>query len=339
MSVSNRIQRYLNSATITLAPLWCAVSLLGQQGPDGASYITFSGLPVGINNSNTVAGRFSSLGGAGFLRFESGEIVSFNVGTGGDTRPVAINAADTVTGFFFQNSAYYGFIRARQGGIVTFAVRDGTTFPAAINVEGTVTGSFCPCLFPGPISGFVRYPGGQIVSFDPPGSIYTSPTGINASKTITGTFEDADGHFHGFVRDPFGNITSFDPPGGGQTSPVSINDAGEIAGPYVADGSFHGFIRSASGTFITIDGPGSIGTSIASINARGTITGTYQLSTVLTRSFVRTPNGEIETFSVPNCDSNPSAPAEINDLGVVLGTCSMGISGRLGYLRIPPPSH
>ena len=38
------------------------------------------------------------------------------------------------------------------------------------------------------------------ITFDPPGSTFTFPTGINPGGVITGSYNDASGMGHGFVR-------------------------------------------------------------------------------------------------------------------------------------------
>ena len=84
------------------------------------------------------------------------------------------------------------------------------------------------------------------VTFDPSGSIYTSPQSINTSGAITGSYNDAGYVVYGFVRDPSGNITSFDPSGSISTIPTSINTSGAITGYYFdASSVAHGFVGRA----------------------------------------------------------------------------------------------
>jgi hypothetical protein len=47
----------------------------------------------------------------------------------------------------------------------------------------------------------------RIISFDPPGSIWTIVSDINATGTAVGYFEDAVEQDHGFIRSPSGAIT------------------------------------------------------------------------------------------------------------------------------------
>lgn len=84
------------------------------------------------------------------------------------------------------------------------------------------------------------------ITFDPPGSTGTFPSGINPAGAITGTYFDASGG-HGFLRTPHGTFTKFDVPGaaGEGTFAFAINPAGAITGIYHdASNAFHGFLRS-----------------------------------------------------------------------------------------------
>jgi hypothetical protein len=102
--------------------------------------------------------------------------------------------------------------------------------------------------------------GGRFVTFDPPGSTSTTPSGITPDGTITGSYTDASGVQHGFLRTPDGRFTTFDPPGSTNTQVASISTNGEIAGAYCdtagCSGILHGFARASNGTFTTFDAAG-----------------------------------------------------------------------------------
>jgi len=67
----------------------------------------------------------------------------------------------------------------------------------------------------------------KIIKFDPPGSTFTLPTGINASKWITGWYNDSGSYAHSFLRTPDGTITTIDVQGATcGTSAYSINRSG-----------------------------------------------------------------------------------------------------------------
>jgi len=136
----------------------------------------------------------------------------------------------------------------------------------------------------------VRRPGGEIVSFDVPGGLGTSPSSINDVGAITGSYT-ANGRFFGFVRDPHGKFTSFDP--APFTVPTSINNEGAITG-YVFAVSIHpefrrGFVRSPEGTITLFDAFCGIGTSPTSINDEGVIIGGCVVVGLNAASWVRFP--------------------------------------------------
>lgn len=112
----------------------------------------------------------------------------------------------------------------------------------------------------------------QITTVDPPGSIESGSTMINAAAVITGWYYDASGD-HGFVRSPDGTFTSFDVPGAVFVVPASINSVGEIVGTTSYTGG--GFLREPDGIITMLYGPGSIDLSPAAINDEGTIAGFF----------------------------------------------------------------
>jgi uncharacterized membrane protein len=142
-------------------------------------------------------------------------------------------------------------------------------------------------------------PHGTFVTFDPPGSTFTSPQGIDAAGTITGSYSDANGATHGFVRAADGTITTFDVPDATfGTIPSAINSAGTIVGYYFdADFIGHSFLRVHDGTFTTFEVPGAAVTQAVGINPSGTTTGIYcDAEFIACHSFVRTPDGNLATF-------------------------------------------
>src|SRR5688572_30565880 len=134
-----------------------------------------------------------------------------------------------------------------------------------------------------------------LTGFDPPGSIATYPSSINALGEITGSYRDALNTPHGFVRDAGGKLTSFDPPGWSGTFPTSINARGEITG-YYGNVISLGFIRDARGAFTTFDPPGSLGTVPTSINDVGEVAGYYYVAGGGVHGFVRDARGAFISF-------------------------------------------
>jgi hypothetical protein len=134
-----------------------------------------------------------------------------------------------------------------------------------------------------------------IATFDPPGSINTTPISINTTGQITGGYEGTPFAEHGFLYNA-GAITTFDPPGSILTNALSINAAGQITGYYFDGTRFHGFLDSA-GTITKFDVSGADETLPASINDVGQITGFYSKGSVA-HGFLATPQEVPEPTSL-----------------------------------------
>jgi hypothetical protein len=161
----------------------------------------------------------------------------------------------------------------------------------------------------------------RFVYFQVPRASSTTPSGINDSLTVTGSYTSADGLFNGgFVRTAYGQLTTFDV-GQVYTGELQINAVGEIAGVYQdVSGEGRGFIRSANGS-VTKFNPGGLGgsTDVRGINNRGAVVGAYSTTNSIppAQAYVRTRDGAITTFSIPGSDY--VYPWGINDLGEVTG--------------------
>src|SRR5437867_3035840 len=87
--------------------------------------------------------------------------------TGDGDAPVGINQAGQIAGVW-GNARYRSFLRQRDGTVTTFGVIPEmgieSTQAQAINSTGQITGSY----YDGSVShGFLRQPGGSIITFDP----------------------------------------------------------------------------------------------------------------------------------------------------------------------------
>jgi hypothetical protein len=140
----------------------------------------------------------------------------------------------------------------------------------------------------------VRDRDGEFTTFNPPKSIGTFPTAINAADEIIGDYFAGLGQspVYGFVRDRDGEITIINAPCSADfIFPTSINAAGVITGDYVLCGT-HAFVRDRDGELTTFNGPaGSSFPSPTSINDRGAITGSYyNNASGVTHGFLRSPD-------------------------------------------------
>ena len=113
---------------------------------------------------------------------------------------------------------------------------------------------------------------------DFPGSVSTSPQGINPAGDIVGVYVDAQGEQHGFLLS-HGVFSTIDFPGAARTDARGINPAGEIVGGYALPGEnalgIHGYQLAGSGEFVSIDYPGHINTIPQRILPDGTVLGCY----------------------------------------------------------------
>jgi hypothetical protein len=188
--------------------------------------------------------------------------------------------------------------------------------PLSINDNGTITGYAVPA--DGNTHGFVRASGGNVITFDAPGSKATVPQAINIEGTTTGYFFGDNRNIqHGFVRYPNGLITTFDPPDSRVTTPTSINALGTIAGFYSTATGTHGFLRGPGGKITSFDTPVSSGQiRVTGINVNGETTGWYStISTGRNVGFVRNSDGHFTSFD-PGFLTEPTG---INDQGDVTG--------------------
>ena len=191
---------------------------------------------------------------------------------------------------------------------------------------------------------------GRFITFDPPGSAFTNPSGIGPDGTVIGYYTDAGGVQHGFLRTRTGSVTSFDPPGSTLTQPTSIAPTGEIAGVYCVTAApgcafgfapNHGFVRASNGTFTTFDPPVhnifasiyTFGGPPPSINPAGAIAGTYFDASGAEHGFLRASNGALTTIDAPGSTGNTEVLA-INPSGVIVGD----LFCCAGFVRTPDGS-
>ena len=182
----------------------------------GGSNINAFGFVVGgyeDNNGNFVHHDF--------VRSPDGKLKTFDVpgagtgsyqGTGCPGCSAGLNQLGAIAGIYIDaNSVQHGFLRSPNGKFATFDAPDagtgsgqGTGCPSdcsvSLNDWGAITGTYIDANFN--YHGYLRTPKGTVATVDPPGSVFTSPSGINDSGAITGTYIDANGVYHGFVRIP-----------------------------------------------------------------------------------------------------------------------------------------
>jgi hypothetical protein len=186
-------------------------------------------------------------------------------------------------------------------------------------------------------SNFTRLTAYHLLYFQVPGANLTSPSSINDSLTVAGSYSTLNGFTGGFVRTAYGQITTIDV-GQVYTGQLRINAAGDIAGIYEdVSGLSRGFVRSGNGSVTTFNPGGAAGsTQVTDINDAGTVIGIY-LPTKTdppSQAYLRAPDGTITTFTVPGSAS--VFPWSINDLGEVTGTYTYDNGDQVGgFVRSP----
>jgi hypothetical protein len=295
------------------------------------------------------SGNFREPSGVG-LKFRALTFLAAVILFGGLTIPLRLAAQST-------SSAITTFDAPGAGTAAGFG-----TFPKSINDAGAITGHYSDAN--NVKHGFLRSPlDGKFVSFDAPGAGTTAtfgtfPQSINFGGAITGNYIDANNVNHGFLRAPRGGkLISFDVPGAGTaagsgfgTFPVSLNAAGTITGHYTDASKVNdGFLRGPQGEITTFEAPGADtaegsgnGTFPESINGAGATTGHYigrNALGIVNHGFLRSPQGDIVTFDVPDASSAPgdgTFPRSINANGAVIGNYSAADKEvNRGFLRSP----
>ena len=214
----------------------------------------------------------------------------------------------------------------------------GTT-PIGIVDDGSIVGYYIDSS--DLIHGFVRSPSGDITAFDPPGSVFTIPTGMNSTHSIVGYYNlpKSFGVSNGFTRSPSGEIKTLNAPGALGTTLTGVNDKGEIAGFYDdSNNASVGFVVSPAGEFTTVKAPGvgnnsGQGTYVAffdGLTDAGAIAVNGVDSNDVSHGYLRTPGGEFTEFD-PTGSVNTFAFA-INGRDTIVGEY-FDSSGVHGFVR------
>ncbi len=197
----------------------------------------------GINSSGLVAGTFVDLAGIdhGFF-FDGTTYTQYDVPGAQYTDVNGLNDAGDFTGFYYDGTAYFGFVSI--GGVLTTfeAFGSNVTFPQAINSLGQVVGYYADGLY-----GFFRDTDGTVTQIAYPGAQDTLVYGLNDQGLIVGAWQDAAGDLRGFVRNPTNHFISYDYPDSQYRFTIfaDINNSNLISG-FIQDpatsGAIHGFI-------------------------------------------------------------------------------------------------
>ena len=175
----------------------------------------------------------------------------------------------------------------------------------------------------------------RYVTFDPPGAVYTYPTGINKAGQIVGEYGDNAGP-HSFLRNADRSIVAFDPPGAAGSRATNINGSGEITGYWTSQTvpGYQSYFRDSGGNFTAfVVGTDEENWTLAfSMNDGGSIVGYYQEDFAY-HGFARDPSGTISLFDPPG--SVDTIPETINQSGTISGAYYDSASLIHGFILSP----
>ena len=185
--------RLIATLAVLIRPAVLAQTSPATSGHDDAFYISFQvpdyhdTYPQSINRSFSVAGYCAQATSNyhGFVRGSEGRINLIDPPGSTFTIARGINAAGAIVGYFQESNFFvHGFVRSPEGVFATIDYLGNQTLAWSINDAGVVTGYYVAA---NRQHGFMRSTKGKIISFDPPGSTSTFPTGINNERWIIGS--------------------------------------------------------------------------------------------------------------------------------------------------------
>ena len=199
------------------------------------------------------------------------------------TFPLDMNDHGIVVGRYMAAGRTHGFV-LDEAGVYTAIDYPGASFTVAgaINDSGTVVGWYILPAAPTVRHGFIL-DHDVFMAFDPPGSTFTNPLGINARRDIAGRFctkaqcrQPGNGDFQGFILHD-GRFDIINVPDAGETNAFKLNARDALVGGFSAPGGdeeLFVFWNDAFSTFALANGR-SISQDNGGINARGDIVGSY----------------------------------------------------------------
>jgi hypothetical protein len=196
------------------------------------------------------------------------------------------------------------------------------TSPAAINDRDVIAGFYWQTNNnEKDVHGFIRTPDGAFTSFDALSADgHTIATAINTGGVVAGWYTDSGQHDHGFVRGADGSIATFDALGAYDTWPLAINDKGAVAGYWLGSGGYHGFLQTAGGKIRSFDIGRAANTHGYAMNGSREVTGEYIDTNSVPHGFLRTVEGSVTKFNIPNVkDPLSLQPSGINASGQITG--------------------
>ena len=260
--------------------------------------------PAAISDGGIITGSTTESPGRAFSGALDGTINSFKNKQLSALRGIAINSAGAIAGYGNdQLQVYHGFLRTKKNRIeILDAPNAGTgyqqgTQPEAISDDGVIAGE---AISNAGTHGFLRDKKGNMLAFDPPGSLFTLVSSVSKDDAVLGRYVDASLASHAYLRTARGDYSTFDAPGAGTnlgqgTMLSDVNAKGVIVGSMIdSNGVYHGYIRSKAGKFTSVDAPGAgtnsdEGTLVLHENDNGQIVGVYYDDHLQQHGFIRLP--------------------------------------------------
>ena len=259
--------------TLTFKTIDCA---------QGAIYTT----ATGINNAGQVVGDCAGLHG---FRWTPNSIESIDFPSAANSRAADINSFGEIVGTY--NSTIGSYSQGFQVNKGTYATIDATgavqTVVIGINGAGATVGYWNDQNYN--IYGFL-YGNGTFTPISVPGSLGTTPKGLNSS-TIVGSYVTSTA-LHGFLLQG-GIFTALDFPGAIFSDAHSINASGKVIGIYEdSNFQYHGFLWEGGAFVATFDLRNQIlqddSFTRLSLNDKGQIVGTYPGAKGVHHGFIAT---------------------------------------------------
>jgi probable HAF family extracellular repeat protein len=209
---------------------------------------------------------------------------------------------------------------------------------AGINSLGQVVGDSAAVVNNQSAKDVFLYSGGvmnDLGNLNSPGTLPTSPHGINDSGQITGTYVQADGHTRAFIYTG-GVLQSLGTLGGNNSSASAISNSGQAVGSAdLGGGISHAFLFDGA-----IHDLGSLGTGYSyaqGLNNLGQVVGSSDVSGT-SHAFLAGPSpmSDLNLLINPASGWVLNTANAINDLGQITGTGTFD-GQSLAYLLTPVP--
>ncbi len=233
-----------------------------------------------------------------------------------------INNSGVVAGTYIPNTPTAnaeGYLRYRDGRVEIFAVPNSTELSIIkLTDRGELLGRYSD-VNGSANTGFIRRAGGKIETFQLGGAAGgTYPTGLNIEGQVIGFLATSDiiPPTMPFLRYRDGQYLTFNVEDSDEVFTYNINDAGIALGSYfcsASQGGVCGFYGKPGGT-LTIFSYAPNGLIPFQINNCNVIAGVAYPASGGNDGFIRTPDGKLTLFGLPDIDASKMAMNDRNEV-------------------------